>query len=277
MKRKEVRNLIVEISAILLVLALFGLPFYNIIVNSFKTKPEAAQMTLSWPETLSVAENYKTAVSTQNFMIVRGLINSVIITVSAIVLLILLCSMGGFVLQRRRGKLTTFANFLSLIGLMIPPAIVPTIWVLDGIGVYRSLFGMVLVSVALQIPFTLMLYRAFMSTIPREIDEAAIIDGCGRLRHFFLIIFPLLKPVTATATILAAVNVFNDFVNPLYFLPGAKNVTIQLTMYNFLGRYASSWNLLFANVVLISLPPLILFIFFSKRIVSGMVSGAVKG
>jgi raffinose/stachyose/melibiose transport system permease protein len=159
---------------------------------------------------------------------------------------------------------------------MIPPAIVPTIWVLDLTGVYRTLYAMILVQVALQTPFSVMLYRAFMQTIPREIDEAAFSEGFGTLRYFFSVIFPLLKPVTATIIILTAVHIYNDFANPLYFLPGARNVTVQITMFNFFGRYASSWNYLFANVVLISLPPLVLFILFSKRIVSGMVTGAIK-
>jgi len=122
-----------------------------------------------------------------------------------------------------------------------------------------------------------MLYRGFMPGIHRDLDEAAFMDDCAKAHLFWRIIFPLLKLVTAAVVVLSAVGVFNDFINPLYFLPGARNVTIQLSMYNFYGRYACSWNLLFANVVLISLPPLILFIIFSRQIVSGMVAGTVKG
>jgi raffinose/stachyose/melibiose transport system permease protein len=84
-------------------------------------------------------------------------------------------------------------------------------------------------------------------------------------------------PVTATVVVLSAVNIFNDFVNPLYFLPGVKNPTVQLTLFNFMGRYSSYWNMLFADVVLITIPPLILFIFFNRKIVSGMTAGAIKG
>ncbi|MDR1705427.1 MAG: carbohydrate ABC transporter permease [Clostridiales bacterium] len=276
MTKKPVR-IAAEIASVLVVLIIFGIPFYYVLINSFKDRAGAAQMSLGFPEAYAALENYRTSVETSNYMIIRGFGNSAVITASAIAILVVLCSMGGFVLQRRSGKLTTFANFLFLVGLMIPPAIVPTIWVLDWLGIYRSLFAMVLVEAAINIPFTLMLYRAFMASIPRELDEAAKIDGCGQLRLFGQIVFPLLKPVTASVVVLNAVNVFNDFVNPLYFLPGARNVTVQLTMYNFIGRYASSWNLLFANVALISVPPLILFIFFSKRIVSGMVAGSVKG
>ena len=94
---------------------------------------------------------------------------------------------------------------------------------------------------------------------------------------FGKIIFPLLKPVTATVVILNAVGIFNDFTNPLYFLPGSKNATVQLTLYNFMGQYSNSYNLLFADVILITVPMLIVFIIFNKRIVDGMVAGSVKG
>jgi raffinose/stachyose/melibiose transport system permease protein len=160
---------------------------------------------------------------------------------------------------------------------MVPPAILPTIWVMQTIGIYRSIPGMILVETALNIPFTTMLYRGYTASIPREIEEAAYVDGCTSLRTFVQIIFPLLLPVTATVIVLTAVGIFNDFVNPLYFLPGAQYPTVQLTLYNFMGRYQSSWNLLFADVVLITIPPLILFIFFNKKIVSGITAGAVKG
>jgi raffinose/stachyose/melibiose transport system permease protein len=168
-------------------------------------------------------------------------------------------------------------NFLILVGLMLPPAILPTIWVMQVIRIYRSLFGMILVEVALNIPFTTMLYRGYTASVPREIEEAAYLDGCDSIRSFVQVIFPLLMPVTATVIVLSSVNIFNDFVNPLYFLPGSQNHTVQLTLYNFMGRYASSWNMLFADVVLITIPPLLLFIFFNKKILSGITAGAIKG
>ena len=90
-------------------------------------------------------------------------------------------------------------------------------------------------------------------------------------------IFPLLRPVTITVILTTSVAIFNDFVNPLYFLPGDQNATVQLTLYNFLSQFTSQYNLLFTNIVLITIPPLILFIFFNRKIVSGMTAGAVKG
>jgi raffinose/stachyose/melibiose transport system permease protein len=274
---KNMKKILVEVIAVILSLIIFGVPFYFVIINSFKTKTEAAALNMSLPKSFHIIENYKSVLSAQDNMVIRGFLNSSIITVLSIIVLIIVCSMAAFVMQRRQDKASSFINFLVLSGLMIPPAIVPTIWVLNKIGLFKTLPGLVLIEVALSFPFSVILYKGFMSTIPKDIDEAAFVDGCSGVRLFFQIIFPLLKPVTSTIIVLSAVNIFNDFVNPLYFLPGAKNVTIQLSLYNFTGMYLTSWNLLFACVVLITIPPLLLFIFFNKRIVAGMTAGAVKG
>jgi raffinose/stachyose/melibiose transport system permease protein len=274
---KKVRNIVLEGIAVLAALVIFGVPFYFVIINSFKTSAEASEMNMSLPKTFQIIENYTAVINAQHHMVIRAFFNSTAITVFSIAVLIIVCSMAGFIMQRRQGKATSFVNFIVLAGLMIPPSVVPTIWLLSKIGLYKTLPGMVFIEVALSFPFSAILYRGFMATIPKEIDEAAIVDGCGPLRLFFQIILPLLKPVTATIIVLSSVGIFNDFVNPLYFLPGAKNATVQLTLFNFMSMFSSSWNLLLADVILISIPPLVLFIFFNKRIVAGMTAGAIKG
>jgi raffinose/stachyose/melibiose transport system permease protein len=137
--------------------------------------------------------------------------------------------------------------------------------------------GMILIEVTFGLSFCILLFRAFVATIPRELDEAAIIDGAGPTRLFFQVVLPLLKPVVVTVIVVQAVAVFNDFTNPLYFLPGEANATVQLTLYNFSSQNLSQWNLLFMDILLITIPPLILYIFFNRQIVAGMTSGAVKG
>lgn len=277
MKHEQRFYRILGIVSLLLAIAIFCVPIYFMFVNSLKNAQEASSLNIAWPSQIHPAENYLKVIQEQNYMIVRAFGNSILITFGAILLLILACSMGGYVLQRRSEKAMTMINFLILAGLMVPPAILPTIWVMMGLKIYKTIWGMILVEVALNIPFTTMLYRGYISSIPKEVEEAAFVDGCGKIRMFFQIVFPLLKPVTSTVIVLSAVNVFNDFVNPLYFLPGANNVTVQLTLYNFMGRFQSSWNLLFADVILITIPPLILFIFFNKKIIAGMTAGSVKG
>jgi raffinose/stachyose/melibiose transport system permease protein len=164
-----------------------------------------------------------------------------------------------------------------LAGVIIPPAVVPTIFLLQWIGLYKTLFGLIMVEVAFTMPFAILVFRAFMASIPREIDEAAIMDGASPLRVFFSIILPLLQPAIITVIVTSSVAIYNDFVGPLYFLPGAKNVTAQLTLYSFISQFNSQWNLLFADVVVITIPPLIMFMFFQRQIVSGMTAGAIKG
>lgn len=255
---------------------IFIIPFLFMLVNSLKERRESNLLNLSLPEIFHW-ENYATVFSANNYQILTAFKNSILITACSVLLLVILGSMAGYVLQRRTDKAHRFINSLILTGLMVPAAILPTIWMMQNMHIYKTLFGMIMIEVALQIPFTIMLYRGFMNSIPEELEEAGYIDGCSKLKLFTTIIFPLLKPVSATVIILNAVTIFNDFTNPLYFLPGAKNVTVQLTLYKFMGQYSSSYNLLFADVIIIIIPMLILFIFFSKRIVSGMVAGAVKG
>lgn len=275
-KRKGIRQVFMEVIAVLVTMILFGVPLYFVFVNAAKTTPEASLLNMAWPTEFQLTENIAAVFAAENGMIVRAFMNSALITGFSIALLILFGAMAGYVLHRKTTKLSPFYNFLLLAGLIIPPAVVPTIWVLEGIGLFKTMPGIVLVEVALNLPFTVILYRSFMATIPKQIDEAALIDGCGRLQLFFRIILPLLKPVSATVIVLTAVGIYNDFVNPLYFFPGSENATLQLTLYNFMSLYSTQWNLLFTNILIISIPPLILFIFFNKQIVAGMTSGSVK-
>lgn len=273
---KKLWKIFIECFGVLATLAIFGIPFYFVIINAFKNTQESSLLNMNWPSSFHLMENIQEVITARDGMIIRAFFNSVMITGLSIILLIILGAAAGYVLQRKVTKVTPFFNFLILAGLIIPPAVVPTIWVLQEIGLFKTLPGIVLIEVALNLPFTIILYRGFMVTIPRSLDEAALIDGCGRFRLFFNIILPLLKPVSATIIVLTAVSVYNDFVNPLYFFPGAENATLQLTLYNFMSMYITKWNLLFTNVLLISIPPLILFIIFNKKIVAGMTAGSVK-
>ncbi|MEH7084115.1 carbohydrate ABC transporter permease [Neobacillus drentensis] len=273
---KKIWKLIFECFAVVATLGIFGIPFYFVIINAFKDVQESSLLNMDWPSSFHIIENLQEVITARDGMILRAFYNSVMITGLSIILLIFLGGAAGYVLQRKVSKLTPFINFLILAGLIIPPAVVPTIWVLQEIGLFKTMPGIVLVEVALNLPFTIILYRGFMVTIPKSLDEAALIDGCGRFRLFFHIILPLLKPVSATVIVLTAVSVYNDFVNPLYFFPGAENATLQLTLYNFMSMYITKWNLLFTNILVISIPPLILFIIFNKKIVAGMTAGSVK-
>lgn len=276
MKKKNIKCLIATSAGVIAGFFIFVIPFLFMLVNSLKDRKSANKLSIALPESLHF-ENFLEVIQEQNYMLIRAYKNSFILAVCSIVLLILFSSMSGYVLQRRSDKKMTAANAVILIGLMVPPAIMPTIWILQSLGLYKTMVGMILIEVALHTPFTVMLYRGFMSSIPIELEDASYIDGCSQWKTFWTVVFPLLKPVSATVSILNLVSVFNDFMNPLYFLPGTKNVTLQLTLYSFIGQFSSSYNLLFADVILIVLPMLIIFFILNDKIVDGMTAGAVKG
>jgi len=203
--------------------------------------------------------------------------NSTLLTVFSVTLIVLLSALVAYVMQRRADRMATVVGSFLLAGLIIPPTVVPTIFLLQRLGLYKHLFGMILVDVAYNMPFAILIFRAFMYSIPRELDEAAIMDGASPLHVFFYIILPLIRPAIVTVVVTSSVTIFNDFVGPLYFLPGKNNVTAPLTLFSFTSQFNSQWNLLFADVVIITIIPLIVFIFFQKQLVSGMTSGAIKG
>jgi len=265
-------------AAILVSIFVFLVPFMFIILTALKDRREAAKREFSWPSNgIHLWDNLVQVIETRDYMLITAFVNSMILTVASVTLLVVFGAMVGFVLQRRPSVWTPIVNFLVLAGLIIPPAVVPTIWVLQGLSLFKTMHGMILIEVAYGLSFTILLFRAFVSTIPRELDEAAIMDGASPLRLFFQIILPLLRPVVITVIVVQAVAIFNDFTNPLYYLPGNENVTVQLTLYNFQSQFNTQFNLLFMNILLITIPPLIMFVFFNRQIVAGMTAGAVKG
>lgn len=274
--KRRTRSVVAEIIAWVVALSVFVMPFLFMLFNSLKDRRAANKLSLSFPEAIEWS-NYLEVIKQNNYEILRAFKNSFVLMLCGVFVLVVFGAMAGFVMQRRKSRVTKVGNALLMIGLMIPASILPTIWVLQTLGIYKTLFSMVMIEAALNFPFTIMLYRGFMDTVPRELEEAGMIDGCSKFQIFTRIIFPLLKPVTATVIILNAVTIFNDFTNPLYFYPGKENITIQLTLYNYIGQYSSSYNLLFADVILITVPMLILFLIFNKRIIDGMVAGAIKG
>lgn len=275
-KKRETLLLLGDILGILVTVVVFLVPFYFMLVQSLKSKAEANKLSISWPTELHF-ENYLEVFKHNNYQLVTAFKNSTILTLFTVLGLLATAAMAAYVIQRRRDKLMTGIQSLIMLGLMIPAAILPTINLLQSLHIYKTMFAMVMIEIALQTPFAIMLYRGYMGSIPKELEEAARIDGCSKWQIFWKVIFPLLKPIQATLIILVGVTTFNDFTNPLYFLPGSENTTVQLTLYSYQGQLGGSYHLLFADIIIITIPMLILFIIFNKRIVDGMVAGSVKG
>jgi len=275
--RKSMASLWIDVVSFIIIGIVFVVPFIFIFLTAAKTRQEAALFQFSWPGQFQLLENIREVMVFGDNRMFRALWNSTLLTVGSVILIILFSAFVAYVMQRRADQLASVVGSFMLAGLIIPPAVVPTIFLLQWLGLYKTLTGMIMVDVAYQMPFAILIFRAFMGAIPRELDEAAIMDGASPLRVFFTIILPLLRPAIVTVVVTSSVTIFNDFVGPLYFLPGSQNVTAPLTLFSFMSQFSSQWNLLFADVVVITIIPLIVFIFFQRQLVSGMTSGALKG
>jgi raffinose/stachyose/melibiose transport system permease protein len=266
-------NWLLELISVVFI-AIIGVPLYFVIINSFKTKAEAADMNLLLPSEWNLINNLKEVFAAAKIPQAFG--NTLIITVCSVLLIIVLCSISAFVIQRRDTKLTRIMTQILIVGLILPMMIITTYYVVDFFNLIRSYTGVVLLFVAGNYAFFTYLYISFMHGVPRDIDEAAIIDGASKYRLFFGIIFPLLLPVNASVLILASMNIWNDFLIPFYFLNTADRYTLSLLVYFFYGQKAADWNLVFTTIMIVSLPVILLYLFLQRYIVAGMTSGAVK-
>ena len=201
MQKKKRLYLLGDILGFLGAFLVFIVPFLFMLVNALKERREANLLSISLPKEMHW-ENFLEVFRANDYQLITAFKNSGLLVFGSVVILILAGAMAGYVLQRRNDRVMGVANSLIMAGLMVPAAILPTIWVLQRLHLYKTLWGMILIETALQIPFTIMLYRGFMGSIPIELEEAGYIDGCSRWKIFSTIIFPLLKPVTSTVIIL---------------------------------------------------------------------------
>lgn len=263
--------------AILVSVVVFLIPFSFVVLQAAKSPDEASNLTFTWPSKWQFAENLTTTLAANNGFLIRALINSALLTVGSLTLMVIVSAMAGYVLARKKSTLGPLVNFFVLAGLIVPPAVVPTIWVMQGLQLFGTLGGLILLEATFGLSFCILLFRAFVGNVPRELDEAAILDGAGPIALFTRVVLPLLRPVIVTVIVVQSIFVFNDFALPLYFLPGAQNVTAQLALYTFSGQSLSFYNQLFMAILIITVPPLLAFIFFNRQIVGGITEGAVKG
>lgn len=268
--RKTVFNLIMFIFSLLYII-----PIWMVLVNSLKLPADANKFGIGLPNggVLQLGNYIKVI---KDGGIPLAFFNGLIEATGSVVLIILTASACAFVISRRKSKLTEAAFFTFILGIIIPVAFIPTYLVLNTLHLIDTYAGIILIFTTYGLPMAIFLYSGFIKTVPRELDEAAILDGCGTLRMFYMIIFPLLKPVTVTIFILSFIGAWNDVMIPLFFVNGDK-WALPLTVYNFYGTYIKSWNLIFADIIITISPLLIVYIIGQKHIVTGMTSGAVKG
>lgn len=257
---------------ILLITLIICIPLWIVFVNSFKPLDEALQLSLRFPVKFTY-ESYIIVFKESNAL--RALLNGIILATSTVVVSAIVTSMASFYFCRSSSKTSVNIYNLFVAGLIIPSAVIPTYLILFLLKLNNTYLGLILIFVTYTIPFSTFFYTGYIKTVPREMDEAAIIDGCSRLKLFFVIIFPLIKPATATILILNFLGVWNDVQSQLYFA-SADKWGMPMTVYNFYGKYMAKWNVIFADIIITIAPIFILYLFAQKYIVSGMTAGAIK-
>ena len=274
MKRTRLlKSVGVNLLAWLLSLLLLA-PLLLILFNSFKTSTAASEMNLALPASLEWS-NYSVVIEKGKLGIT--FLNSLCYSVSSVLLCTLLSAMASYVLSRNRKKLHRFLYMFLVLGIAMPINFVTLMTVMQSVNLMNSRIGIILLYTATQVPFNVFLVHSFISKIPEDIDEAAIIDGASAPGMFVKIILPLLKPVLVTVMVLTFLNTWNEFVMPLYFLDSSDKWPMTLAVYNFFGMYFKDWNLVCADIVLTSAPVILVYLLGQKYIVSGMTAGAVKG
>lgn len=260
-----------------LIVAYAAFPFYWAIVTSLKTNSDLFKV--EWVPRHPTLSNYGFVLGEESF--VQSIINSVIVagTTSVIALLISILSSYSLARVRFRGRSLILLTILSV-------SMFPQIAVLSGMfelirwmGLYNTLSGLTLCYMVLVLPFTVWVMRGFMQSIPKELEEAAILDGCGPLRIVFRVFFPLIRPALATTGLLAFIAAWNEFLFALTFTLSSdkRTVPVAIAMLSGGSQFELPWGNIMAASVIVTLPLVVLVLIFQRHIVSGLTSGAVKG
>ena len=270
--RKALLLLLTALAALL-----FVFPIYIAVITSFKTPLEIAESILALPQRLRL-DNYIDGMRESQFA--RSLLNSVIVTFPAVFMIVVFSAMGGYAIARnaKNNCLIRLLDKLYLSSLMIPFQVImiPVYKTFKDLGLLNTLRGMILMLTGYSIAYPTFLIVGFVKSVPREMEEAATIDGCGPFRAFWSIVFPLLKPITATVASLHVMWLWNDFNVSLVLLSKEAVRPFTVKQYYFFAEHASDYGPAFAASIVGMIPVIIVFLLLQKYIVRGISAGAVK-
>lgn len=266
---------------ILLILFITGaftlFPIYMGLLNSLKTEGAMLSNIMSIPSHFEF-KNYVDAFHKTNFL--QSLCNTMVVAITGVVGIILFSSMAGYKLSRTPGRLSEFLFGLFVMSMLIPfhSIMITLTKVAKALGLQGSDVGLGFIYIGLGVPMAIFLYHGFVKSIPRELEEAALIDGCGEFKLFFVVIFPLLIPITATVAILNILWMWNDFLLPLLMITDSDKYTLLLSTNMLFGEYNNNdWSAILATLVMAMLPVILLYLLLQKYILKGISDGAIKG
>lgn len=252
-------------------------PFYISVVYALKNKNDLSVNRLAWPSHPTLS-NFQRVI-TENEYFLSGYKNSILTTVPAVLLLMVITSMAAYVLARYTAKVYRYVYLIFISGMLIPIQCIMLPFYINffTLNLTNSNIGFVIARTGLQIPIGILVVTGFVKSIPRDLEEAARIDGCSRFKMFWKVVFPLMKPVNATQLVLNTLFVWNDYTTAVILLrkPGAR--TLILAQMAYFNEYTSDLNLAFAFFILATMPVLIVYFCMQKYVVSGIMMGAVKG
>jgi raffinose/stachyose/melibiose transport system permease protein len=259
------------------VTALFAAPLYLALVNVFKPADAIRSHPLAPPSSDFTTSNLTNAAHLS--VVQSGLKTSLIITVGTLLLMVPLSAMAAYYISRRDTRTARLLMLFLLFGLMLPPQVVliPTTVILRDLHLMFTYWGVILNFAAYYLPFAVFVFTGFLRSVSRELDEAGAIDGASSLKVFWRIIFPLMRPATASVIVIVALWTWNDFLSPLIILGAAHGVTITTGIYLAIGAYSIDYGQEFGVMFLASLPILALFLLLQRHFVRGLTSGATKG
>lgn len=274
-KKHIIKTWILSIAA-LAVGIVFVSPLYLVFVNSVKTVREIYLSPLGLPVEISW-NNFRRVMEKIDFG--QALKNSLFFVVFGVAGLLVICSMAAYRLARHRTRVNKFVYLLLVSSILVPfqTVMIPLIKIIASIGLYNTRIGVLLAYYGYGIPFAVFLFYGFLSSIPREIEEAALIDGGSLFQVYRCIILPLLKPICVTVAVLDVLWIYNDFLLPFVLISDNELRTLPLVMYTFFTAYERPWDLAMASLTMVLTPAIIMFVILQKQITGGIVSGAVKG
>lgn len=255
--------------------AFIFVPYLLVLLTSVKNAKEAGLFTLTVPSEIRIFQNYK-IVFEQGYVI-QGFVNSMFIAVLSLFVILICSALLSFYIARVKDAFSSFLYYFFIMGMMAPISLVTTFELLKSLELINTRMGVAMIFASTLIPFATFIYVGFVKGLPKELDESSTIDGCGPYKMFFLVIMPLLQPITVTAGILVFMNVWNDSQIVLFFLNDNAKWTMPLNIYRFYGYYRYEWNYIFGSVLLTTLPVFLLYLVGQRFIIEGMTSGAVKG
>ena len=259
--------------AVLILLALIYLgPLLMLLNTSLKTMPTFMKDATGLARELNF-QNFADAWSKANFP--KYLLNTVIYTVSATAIYVVTAVFVAFPIARGYVKRSGWLLTLFVIALFLPPALIPQFQLILNLGIYNNPIGYIMLFIVN--PIGIVILVNYIKTVPKELDEAAALDGCGYFRFVWSIVLPLIKPAVATVIVLHAIGIWNEIITPTIYLTNKDYYPITRGLIVFQGVYGSNWPTLAAAVLMLTFPMLILFLFLQRYIISGLTAGSVKG